>query len=222
MMTYLIIVGALVLLLIGATQRKKLFILFKSKTNDLIDKNTNQVSVIKLQIVEMRKNVESAINDCCDLAASEEGQYTQINSIKEKIKENYNKAKKAKDKGESDKSKVFIELAMDLEVQVKELEKNAEVIKASVAKLEVKIAKAISKITSSEVSLKNLKARKKTNDALNKVTFGGTNGSKLNDTLDTLDIEVSHDEIALDKKLSFSDEVDVDFDESVNAKFNEI
>ena len=95
-MIYAIIAVVLVLVAIGTAQRKKLFMLFRSTTNSLISNNTNQLSVIKVRISDIKKQLAVAKDSACNLKASELSQMRKIETLNKEITDTYAKASKDK------------------------------------------------------------------------------------------------------------------------------
>jgi phage shock protein A len=223
MTTLIIILTVLVVLVvIGATQREKLLMLFRSSTNDLIDKGTNHLSVIKTRIADAKKQLGKAIDKACDLKATENAQIKQLESLTSKVTNLYAEAKTAKENGENDKAKAKIELAVNIENQIEMLGKNIEAIKNNRTRLESKIEKVKCDITKYNIQLDGLSARKETNDALKKVSCEMFNGETLSENLDSYEDIVSRSEDKLDHKLSITEEDSVSFDSDIENKFNEL
>ena len=219
---FIILAVVAVLVAIGATQREKLIMLFRSSTNDLIDKGTNHLAVIKTRIADAKKQVALAIDKACDLKATENAQIKQMESITNKISNLYAEAKKAKADGEVDKAKAKLELAINMENQLEMLNKNIEAIKTNRIKLEAKIEKVKCDIAKFKIQMEGLAARKETNEALSKVSCETFNGETLSENLDSYDDIVSRDEDKLEHKLLFTEEEDVSFDSNVEDKFNSL
>jgi phage shock protein A len=223
-MNLLLIIGIVVavLVLIGATQRKKLTDLFRSTTNSLIEKGSDPLKIIKLRIEEAKASAKKAAESAAELYATEMSQQSQYDALSEKHAKLIKEAKDLKDSGNSDKAKAKLEVAIQIEKQMANLSENISKMNENRIKLETKIIRIKAKVEKFKAQYDGLKARKEAGEALRKVTVESFNGDNLEESLGNVEELVSKDENKLSYQLDNSDEEEEDYSADVDDKFKDL
>ena len=213
-MNLLLVLGVLavvVLLVIGAANRKKLFLWTKAEASEIIDNKLDSLKVANQRIKEAEKLRIQVVNEAASLLAEEQMQDKQLKELRDKLDNAKNEAVAAKESCKKDLAIVKIKQIKQLEAQINTLEENKTVLQETRAKLELKNEKLRGQISNFKIQLSGLKARKATNEALSKINFDKVNNESLNESLDSEDIKISKEEIKLQYKMNIEELEDDDY-----------
>lgn len=222
MTTIIILSVVAILLLVGATQRKKLALLIRSEVKDFTDKQLSNVKVLKVRIEDIKSKGREMVDQAANLEALEQKQVKLIETLNKDLEVATNTAKKAKEA--KDKDKAIIELAKvkELNNQITLATQNKNVANKSRLALESKISKIKTQISTYEIQIQGLEARKATNDVLNKISIDTVNNDTINNAIDNLEDKVSTEEIKLDYKVNLQDDSDNDYSKDLEEEYENL
>ncbi len=219
---YIIItIVAVLLLIIGATQRKALTTWIRSEAKSVIDNSTNTIKVANLRLSDLKKQVGKLAETAATLYAQEIKQEKQIKKLTEDSEDLLSKAKTAKDNNEAIKSKEYLKLKIETDNQLAILEENVEILKSKRATLELNIQKIKTYIQKSKIQLSGLKARKDTNSLLKDIKVTTIDGNTLEETIDNVEEKVSTDELKL-SYLTEDEVIEDSYSETLETEFNKL
>ena len=219
---YIIItIVAVLLLIIGATQRKALTTWIRSEAKSVIDNSTNTIKVANLRLSDLKKQVIKLAETAATLYAQEIKQEKQIKKLTEDSEDLLSKAKTAKDNNEAIKSKEYLKLKIETDNQLAILEENVEILKSKRATLELNIQKIKTYIQKSKIQLSGLKARKDTNSLLKDIKVTTIDGNTLEETIDNVEEKVSTDELKL-SYLTEDEVIEDSYSETLETEFNKL
>lgn len=212
----LIVVGILVL--IGATQRKKLALIFKSEANAVIKKVTNPVKIMELKLAELKASIGKMV----DVAAS---LYAQILKLEKDLgkfiqeRDEYLKAaKKAKEEDNENLAKSKLEAKLYTDKLINQTKSDIATLSEKKTALEIKINKLKLKQSMYKNDIETLKSRSDINKALKSITgLDSIDGESLDETIESFTETVDMDEnkiayTSTDAEEDFSTEVDSEFE----------
>ena len=219
---YIIItIVSVLLLIIGATQRKALTTWIRSETKSVIDSSMNTIKIANLKLSDLEKKVISLANTAATLFAQEILQEKQIKILHKSSDSLLSKAKLAKKDDKTARAKEYLKLKIETDNQITILEENIAILKSKRTTLELNIQKVKTYIQKSKIQLSGLKARKDTNSLLKDIKVTTIDGNTLEETIDNVEEKISTDEL----KLSYltEDEVIEDgYSETLDTEFNKL
>jgi phage shock protein A len=171
-MNLLIIIGIVVglLIIIGASQRKKWATWFKSEVNDISEKITDPIKVLKLGIKEAESSLKTLVDNAAKIFAEERAVEDQIKILKDKIKSTTNQAKEFKESDKNTKAKAKVELLIAYEKELKTLKDQYRTIMANREKVEGLVEKQKTHIAKSKARLTTVEANKSAAEACRSVS----------------------------------------------------
>ena len=119
----LVIVGGVVFLLLGATLRKRISLLFKSEVNHLTNKGINNIKVVKYKMEKASQAILDLAKQAAELFAEEKVLEKKITRLEEKREDLTKDAVKYKKKNKEDKAKKTLQLRLTVDKSL-ELSKN--------------------------------------------------------------------------------------------------
>jgi phage shock protein A len=222
-LTTIIILSVIALLLIiGATQRKKLVLLIRSETNSALKNVTSNSKVLSLRISDLKSHLGKVVDSAGDLYAKEELFTNNILALSKNILTTKEEAKKAKADGNESNAKTKLTLYFTLKNELELLNANLDTVTKAKHVIETKVSHIKARITEYEVKLDGLKARESVNTVLAKTrsVVGLSFVDSIDNSLDQLETKVSTDEFK--NKYLNSDEEEVDYSDAVNDEFDKL
>ena len=226
-LTTLILIAAVVLLaIIGAANRRKLALFLRIKTKKVLKNAIDPIDLLESKIEEMRKSAKKMIEAAGELKANYRQTETIIENHHKKIEEYRNKASKYKREGNEVEAKRYLQLSIVVRNKIKSLEENLKFIGESIDKIEGKISTLKIKISQNNLQIVNLKARKKTNDAI-KTASGSMSfldGKTMNESIEEVSTELSNDLTKLEyiQGHEEKEEEDVALNDEVESEFEKL
>lgn len=220
MNTIIIIAVILTLLLIiGASQRKKLSIWFRSEAADIISKNTNTSKVAKLQLSDMKSKIKVLIDQASSIFALELQQKKEKEEIALKIKSLVVEAKAAKANDNITLAKEKLKLKLENEKQLELIEENIKTLTSSRGKIEGNIQKVKTYVAKNNIRLKGAETRKQVNLLLKQSRVTNIDGDTLEETIDTLTETVEGEEFKLEYIDNLEGNVEEEYSEKIDKEF---
>ena len=219
MITYIIIGIVALLLIVGATQRKQLTMLFKSEVNDLVEKNLNNVKIAKMKIKELKANARKLAEQAAILMGEEDAQGMRLKQLKAKGKELLSEAKKAKSNDNDMLAKEKLKLKREVDKQIKLIEEQIIALTKKRTSLEIIIERSKGMIAEFDIKTKGLESRQAVNNLLGKTVSTDFLGDDLSDNLDNADYKITVEESKLDYLMSdkiedecYTEDIENEFD----------
>lgn len=210
------------LIIIGATQRKELILLFRSEAHDIVVKNTDSVKVAKLQLSDMKAKIKQLINQAGELFALEEQQRKEAVTTQESIDKLLKEAKAAKEDNNIILAKEKLKLKLENEKQLTLINENIETLALSRGKVEGNIQKVKTYVAKNNIRVKGAEARKQVNNLLQASNITSIDGETLEETIDTLEIKVEGEEAKLDYIDKINDNGPEEYSEVVDKEFENL
>ena len=219
---YIIItIASVLLLIIGATQRKALTTWIRSETKSVIDSSMNTIKIANLKLSDLEKKVISLANTAATLFAQEILQEKQIKILHKSSDSLLSKAKLAKKDDKTARAKEYLKLKIETDNQITILEENIAILKSKRTTLELNIQKVKTYIQKSKIQLSGLKARKDTNSLLKDIKVTTIDGNTLEETIDNVEEKISTDELKL-SYLTEDEVIEDDYSETLDTEFNKL
>ena len=219
---YIIItIVSVLLLIIGATQRKALTTWIRSETKSVIDSSMNTIKIANLKLSDLEKKVISLANTAATLFAQEILQEKQIKILHKSSDSLLSKAKLAKKDDKTARAKEYLKLKIETDNQITILEENIAILKSKRTTLELNIQKVKTYIQKSKIQLSGLKARKDTNSLLKDIKVTTIDGNTLEETIDNVEEKISTDELKL-SYLTEDEVIEDDYSETLDTEFNKL
>ena len=196
---YIIItIIAVLLLVVGATQRKALSTWFRSETKSFIDNNTNTIKVAKLKLSDLKAKKKGIIDQAGELFGLEGIQKKQLKSLKEQEKELLTKAKDAKEADNKDSAIEYLKLANETRKQIDLITENIDTLSKKRKILEINLQKINTYISTNDIRIQGLSSRQAVNNLLKDITVASINEDTLEETIDATEDTIIKDELKLD------------------------
>lgn len=218
-----LIVSVVILILAGTSQRKRLYIWFRSESNAAIKKLTNTIKVLDLRISDSKVAIKNLVERTGDLYAQELEYIKCVGKLAESVDVLRDEAKKAKKDGKDDLAKAKLTLLISSEKELISMNKNLEIVSSSKQKLELKITKLKNQIKESEIRILGLKAKRAATDSVkeaNKAMFS-IDGTTINESIDEIDKDLDREEVKLEYVSNDINEEE-DYSEEVSKRFEEL
>ena len=219
-LTFIIVIAVIFLLLIGATQRKRLLLLFRAETNAAIKNATNNEKVLDLKLQQFK----DAVNKLIDAAGSV---YAQILKTEKELKkagedeDRYRKeAKDAKEKGETEIAKTKLEAMLYSKSAKDQYEKDLKDLVERKKKLEISIIRMKTRMNTYSCQIEALKGRNAVNKALKSINgVNALDGESLVESIELFDGKTEFE----NNKLTYIDgEQTPDFSSEVSSEFDKL
>lgn len=217
--TMMIITGiAILLLIIGASQRKRLTLLFKSEVNSLLENAKNDIKIAKYKIKELKFNINKLIDQSALLYAEEHVQLESLDELKKQVEKTLKKAKKAKTNGNEMASKEKLTLVSRLKEEIDITEKHIQFLQDKRKSIEGIIQKSKSLIIQYDIKVKSLDAKTSVNKVLSQTISTDFMGDSIQDNIKNAETLALKDEFKYDYHINdisytdeYTDEVEEEF-----------
>ncbi len=221
--TTLIIIGVGVLLLvIGASQRKRLSLLFRSEVANLLEKAKNDIKIAKLKISDLKVNINNLVMHATSLYAEEQSQKDELKDLKVKEEELLKKAKKAKEKSDEMKAKEKLTLMYRIKDQILLTEQHIESLKSKRETIEKVIQKSKTLVEQYKIKVDGLAAKASANKILAKTVATDFLGETIEDNIKNAEIDINKQEYKQEYVINDSIISDDEYSDDVEAEFKKL
>lgn len=215
MLTIILISIGTLLVLIGATQRKKLSLWVRSEANDFIDNNIDHIKVMRQRIEDIKTKARKAADGAEKLYAEIQLQQEKIISLAKDLEDSTKLAIKQKEDGNKEGAIISLKKCELIKEQIAVMTENITASKEQLTKVENNIAEAKIKIMEYQGKIKSLDVRKKTNSLLKAAKGFSVNEDSMDESLSTTEDKIRVEELKLDYSLDKTKCED-------NSKFEEL
>jgi len=219
-LTIILIIAVVLLILIGATQRKRLLLIFRSEVNAITKEAVTNIKVLDLRLTELKEAIKNTIEAAGSLFAQIKKTEADIIKMEADIKAYNSEAKTAKDTGEIEVSKAKIEAAIYTQKTLDKAKLDIIELNKRKIKLEVSITRMKLKKNAYSNEIELLRGRDSVNKALKSVAgYGNLGGEPLGEAIETMDNKISFEE----NKFGYIDGTQTeDFTSEVEDSYNKL
>jgi len=216
----ILIITGLFLLLIGATQRKRLLLLLRSEVNAVTKEAVSNIKVLDLRLTELKEAVKNTIEAAGSIFAQIKKTEADIEKMGKDIEQYNRDAKISKDKGDVEVAKAKIEAAIYTDKTLQKAKLDLIELEKRKIRLEVSITRMKLKQNAYSNEIELLRGRDSVNKALKSVTgYSALGGEPLGEAIETFDNKVSFEE----NKLGYIDgNQNEDFTSEVEESYNKL
>lgn len=219
-----IIIGIIVviLIIIGATQRKAIKLWIRSESKDFVDRHTDDLKMANLKMSDFKDKAEELAEAAANVYAMEESQKTRKDKLLHEYDNLTTKAKASKAQDKLAKAKEYLKLRTEIQNQLTNLDENIIVLIKQREILELSLQKVKTYISKAEIQLQGMNARKETNKLMRSINVKSLNDNGIDSSIDKAENNISSEELKISYRIDNIDEEKEETSAAIEKELEEL